>query len=82
MAKTTKTTGKEFMPKKMSGSSATSKKLGKPSGKQNATPKAKSTAKKSTTPLHLKELKTESRRVKNLYDPTARPGFKYGKGTM
>lgn len=45
------------------------------------TVKTKSKA-KPTTPAHLKELKTEAKRVKGLYDPTARPGFKYGKGTM
>ena len=45
---------------------------------------AKKTAVKSKAPAnqHLKELKAESKRVKGLYDPTARPGFKYGKGTM
>lgn len=50
------------------------------------TPKApaKKTTAKSKTPVnqHLKELKTEAKRVKGLYDPTAKPGFKYGKGTM
>jgi hypothetical protein len=31
---------------------------------------------------HLRDLQKESKRVKGLYDPTARPGFQYGKGTM
>lgn len=45
---------------------------------------AKKTAAKSKAPAnqHLKELKAESKRVKGLYDPTARPGFQFGKGTI
>jgi hypothetical protein len=53
--------------------------------KATKAPMVKSTAKpkaKSVTPAHLKELKTEAKRVKGLYDPTARPGFQFGKGTM
>lgn len=52
-----------------------------PLAKASKAPMAKQKV-KPTTPAHLKELKAESKRVKGLYDPTARPGFKYGKGTM
>lgn len=30
---------------------------------------------------HLRDMQKESRRLKGLYDPTARPGFQFGKGT-
>ena len=50
---------------------------------QAVTPLSKEKAKsKAPANQHLKELKTEAKRVKGLYDPTAKPGFKYGKGTM
>ena len=49
--------------------------------KSTAKPKAPAKKQKAPVNQHLKELKRESRRVKGLYDPTARSGFKYGKGT-
>lgn len=47
------------------------------------TAKSKTTKKKTAvTNQHLRDLQKETKRLKGLYDPTARPGFKFGKGTI
>jgi hypothetical protein len=45
-------------------------------------PKVRKSPSANTGNAHLRDLQRESNRVKKLYDPTAVPGFKYGKGTQ
>jgi hypothetical protein len=49
--------------------------------KPSAPAKAKTKTSKPDN-AHLRDMEKEARRVKKLWDPTARSGFQYGKGTM
>jgi hypothetical protein len=46
------------------------------------TPSVKKSPLAKVDNAHLRDMQKEAKRLKGLYDPTARPGFQYGKGTM